>query len=83
MFHNIDKNTPKGVCTVQKTEIKWVLYEQNFKSEANLKTHDKRCHMKKGSETEYCCQYCSKTFSVKVQFKEHVTNQHKKCCVCN
>ena len=57
--------------------------DKNFKSEANLKTHDKRCHMKKGSDNEYCCQYCSKTFSDKGSLIQHITNQHKKCGVCN
>ena len=61
MSHNYDKNTPKGVCTLNEIEIKCVLCEKSFKSEASLNTHDKRCHMMKGSETKYCCPSCSNT----------------------
>ena len=39
--------------------------------------------MKKGSDTEYCCHYCSKIFPDEIQIVEHITNQDKKCCVCN
>ena len=81
--HKYDKDTPKSVFSLNEIENKCVLCDKNFKSEANLKTHDKRCHMKKGSDNEYCCQYCSKTFSDKGSLVEHITNQHKKCCVCN
>ena len=83
LLHNNDKNTPKGAGILNKIELKCVLCEKIFKTEATLKTYDKRCHMKKGSDTEYCCQYCSKIFPAKIQMVEHITNQHKKCCVCN
>ena len=39
--------------------------------------------MKKGSDTEYCCQYCRKILFAKMQLIEHIANQHKKCGICN
>ena len=39
--------------------------------------------MKNGSDNEYCCQYCSKTFSDKGSLIQHIANQHKKCGVCS
>ena len=35
--------------------------------------------MQKGSDTKYCCQYCSKIFFDKIQLIENIANQHKKC----
>ena len=80
---NYDKDTPKGVFSLKEIENKCVLCDKTFKSEANLKTHDKRCQMKKGSDNEYCCQYCSKTFLYKGSLIQHITNQRKKYGVCS
>ena len=39
--------------------------------------------MKKGSDTKYSCDNCTKTYLVKTELIEHITNEHKKCGVCN
>ena len=39
--------------------------------------------MKKGTENEYRCQYCTKTYSDKLQLVSHITTEHKKCTVCD
>ena len=81
MSHKYDKDTPKVVFSLNEIGNKCVLCDMIFKNEANLKTHDKRCHMKKGSDDKYFCHYCSKTFSDKGSLVEHIKNQHKKYCV--
>ena len=52
-----DKKYPEGGISLNVKEVACVLCKKNHKSETNLKTHDKRYHMKKGSDTEYCFQY--------------------------
>ena len=48
-----------------------------------MKTHDNIDRIKKGGDTEYCCQYCSKIFFVRMQHIENIANEHKKCGICN
>ena len=53
-----------------------------LRTEKNLKTHDLKYHMKKGISNGYSCEYCSRSFLAKINLLGHITNQHKKCDVC-
>ena len=44
-----------------------------------LKIHDLKYHTKKGISNGYSCEYCSRSFSAKINLLGHITNQHKKC----
>ena len=48
----------------------------------NLKTHDKRYHMKQGTENVYSCKYCTQTYLDKVKLVAHITTHHNKCNLC-
>ena len=38
--------------------------------------------MKKGISNGYYCEYCIRSFLDKINLLGHITNQHKKCDVC-
>ena len=50
---------------------------RSLRQKKNLKTHDE-----KGISNRYTCEYCSRSFLAKINLLGHITNQHKKCDVC-
>ena len=55
---------------------------RSLRQKKNLETHDLKYHMKKGISNVYSCEYCSISFSAKINLLGHITNQHKKRDVC-
>ena len=78
---NDDKAIPKG-DSLNIVETECTMCKKKFKNENNLKTHDLRYHIKKGTENVYSCKYCAQTFSNKVELVGHITSYHKKCYIC-
>ena len=78
---NDDKAIPKG-DSLNIVETECTMCKKKFKNENNLKTHDLRYHIKKGTENVYSCKYFAQTFSNKGELVGHITSYHKKCNVC-